>query len=98
VEHDSKWMLDGGLVNPVPVSVCRAMGAEFVIAVNLNAQLTGRLLPRGSGQQAEVEEGTVEEKGFWRKIVGYFSEAEHGKPGFFDVIATSVGIMQDRIT
>ncbi|WP_417684827.1 patatin-like phospholipase family protein [Pseudidiomarina gelatinasegens] len=37
---DGRWLVDGGLVNPVPVSLCRALGADFVIAVNLNSQLT----------------------------------------------------------
>eukprot|EP00013_Stygamoeba_regulata_P029970 CAMPEP_0177666396 /NCGR_PEP_ID=MMETSP0447-20121125/21564_1 /TAXON_ID=0 /ORGANISM="Stygamoeba regulata, Strain BSH-02190019" /LENGTH=418 /DNA_ID=CAMNT_0019172551 /DNA_START=147 /DNA_END=1403 /DNA_ORIENTATION=+ len=36
------WLVDGGIVNPVPVSLCRAMGAEVVIAVNLNRNLCGR--------------------------------------------------------
>lgn len=29
-----RWLVDGALVNPVPVSVCRALGADLVIAVN----------------------------------------------------------------
>lgn len=33
-----RWLLDGALVNPVPVSVARALGARTVIAVNLNAE------------------------------------------------------------
>ena len=37
-----KWVVDGGLSNPVPVSVCRALGAEVIIAVNLNGDLLGR--------------------------------------------------------
>jgi NTE family protein len=36
---NDKWLIDGGLVNPVPVSLCRAMGADIVIAVNLNGDL-----------------------------------------------------------
>jgi NTE family protein len=35
-------LVDGGLVNPVPVSLARAMGADVVIAVNLNGDLIGR--------------------------------------------------------
>jgi len=42
VERDGYWLMDGGLVNPVPVSVCRALGADLVIAVNLNGDLMGR--------------------------------------------------------
>lgn len=33
---DGRWLIDGALVNPVPVSVARALGARVVIAVNLN--------------------------------------------------------------
>jgi NTE family protein len=39
---NDRLLLDGGLVNPVPVSVARAMGGEVVIAVNLNGDLIGR--------------------------------------------------------
>ena len=35
-ERQGALLVDGGLVNPVPVSVCRAMGAEQVVAVDLN--------------------------------------------------------------
>ena len=39
---DDKWLVDGGLSNPVPVSVCRALGADVIIAINLNGDLLGR--------------------------------------------------------
>jgi NTE family protein len=38
--HDGRWLVDGGVVNPVPVSMCRAMGAEVVIAVDLSRSVT----------------------------------------------------------
>ncbi|GGD07047.1 patatin-like phospholipase family protein [Aquisalinus flavus] len=37
-----RWLIDGALVNPLPVSVCRAMGARIVIAVGLHADAFGR--------------------------------------------------------
>jgi NTE family protein len=37
--HQQRWLVDGGLVNPVPVSLCHALGAEVVIAVNLNGDI-----------------------------------------------------------
>jgi len=40
IKADGKWLMDGALVNPVPVSVCRALGADVVIAVNLNFGMT----------------------------------------------------------
>ena len=42
VRIDGQWMADGGLVNPVPVSVCHALGADIVIAVNLNVGIVGK--------------------------------------------------------
>ncbi|HIP77221.1 MAG TPA: lysophospholipase, partial [Kiloniellaceae bacterium] len=42
MQHDRRWLVDGALVNPVPVSVCRALGAQMVIAVNLNADIIGK--------------------------------------------------------
>jgi NTE family protein len=39
VRLDERWLFDGALVNPIPVTVCRALGAQYVIAVNLNSDL-----------------------------------------------------------
>src|SRR5512139_1319531 len=57
VERDGRLLVDGGLVNPVPVSLCRAMGADIVIAVDLNWDLIGRrhwtpgqAEPKGTGE------------------------------------------------
>ncbi|MGK0381936.1 MAG: NTE family protein [Flavobacteriales bacterium] len=33
----NRWLVDGGVVNPVPVNMCRLLGADVVIAVNLSA-------------------------------------------------------------
>jgi NTE family protein len=41
-ERDGRQLIDGALVNPVPVSLCRAMGADFVIAVDLGSNMIGR--------------------------------------------------------
>ncbi len=43
-ERDGRLLVDGGLVNPVPVSLARAMGADIVIAVDLNADIMSRHL------------------------------------------------------
>lgn len=47
-EHSTEWLIDGGMVNPVPVSLCRALGADFVIAVNLNNDLVARHFSKGT--------------------------------------------------
>ncbi|MCG8391894.1 MAG: patatin-like phospholipase RssA [Pseudomonadales bacterium] len=98
VKVQGRWMLDGGLVNPVPVSAARAMGADVVIAVNLNAQLVGAHLSRDTRSQVEGESPTEEERSIWQKMMDYFSSEDGTDPGFFDVVASSINIMQDRIT
>lgn len=42
VAKDDAWLVDGGLVNPVPVSVCRALGGDIIIGVDLNSDIVGR--------------------------------------------------------
>jgi NTE family protein len=41
-KDDDAWLVDGGLVNPVPVSVCRALGGDIIIGVDLNSDILGR--------------------------------------------------------
>ena len=45
LHNGERWLVDGALVNPVPVSLCRAMGADLIIAVNLNSTIVGRAAP-----------------------------------------------------
>ena len=54
--HDDRWLIDGGLVNPVPVSLARALGADIVIAVDLNSELIGR---RFSGSDTDLAAATT---------------------------------------
>lgn len=95
VQHNGSWMLDGGMVNPVPVSVARALGADVVIAVNLNAQLVGVHLSRQGRDDAAALERN-EDAGLWQRVMSYLSSDDD--PSFFDVISASINIMQDRIT
>ena len=53
IKIDGRYMIDGALVNPVPVSACRAMGAHMVIAVSLNGDAFG---PIGSSHELELED------------------------------------------
>ena len=41
--HQDRWLIDGGVVNPVPVSLCRALGADIVIAVDISSPPDGNL-------------------------------------------------------
>ncbi|WP_268410158.1 patatin-like phospholipase RssA [Alteromonas sp. a30] len=44
--HQDQWLVDGATVNPIPVSLCRALGADFVIAVDLNSDKSHKVVRR----------------------------------------------------
>ncbi len=100
IRHENRWLVDGGLVNPVPVSVCRALGADVVIAVNLNGDIVGKHLVKTPRQKkkngvAEAFSNLVKE---YAGPLFSFSDDEDEPPGLFDAIAGSVNIAQERIT
>jgi NTE family protein len=83
VRVDGRWLVDGGLVNPVPVSLCRALGADSVIAVDLNTTLLGR----GAAAQAEAPGATE-----------VAPDGEPAAPSLYEVVVGAINIMQVRIT
>jgi NTE family protein len=56
---DNRYMIDGALVNPVPVSACRALGAHLVIAVSLNGDAFG---PVGTSHEVDFDTEGVDER------------------------------------
>ena len=105
IRHDNRWLVDGGLVNPVPVSACRALGADIVIAVNLNGDIVGKRFNKPVNKQ-ETENNDKEGLGGkitelvreYTNLSIFDAEAETQPPGLLDAIAASVNITQDRIT
>jgi NTE family protein len=59
VKRENRYLVDGGLVNPVPVSVIEDMGADFVIAVNVMNDVGDRLRRTKKGQQKRLKEPTI---------------------------------------
>ena len=101
VRHKNRWLVDGGLVNPVPVSVCRALGADFVIAVNLNGDLVGRHLDKPVSKDGDENSSHWSDKIPWSLGAGLKqnTNADDEKvPRVFETIASSINIIQDRIT
>lgn len=105
VERDKRWLVDGGLVNPVPVSLCRAMGAEWVIAVDLNSDIVGKHLrkaaSRGKGN-GKSQSADDEAEGMTGALLSHIrmggSKNNPPRPSMLDVLASSINIMQVRIT
>ena len=101
IKYGNRWLVDGGMVNPVPVSVCRALGADLVIAVNLNGDIVGKHFekPRNKPTQLEGVAGKITD--LVKEYTGtVFSFSKNGDqpPNLFDAIAGSINIAQDRIT
>ncbi len=113
IHLNDQWLVDGGLTNPVPVSLCRALGADVVIAVNLNSDIVGKhSRNRNDGNDTpdssdgfgseffgsvltSFKLGLYENKqNLLSKLLGENAES----PGVFEVMASSINIMQDRIT
>lgn len=95
VEREGRLLVDGGLVNPVPISLARAMGAEIVIAVDLSSDMLGSRLRRPANDEARVSPITD-----WMKAHGV--AAPHARnarasPSPVDIFLSSMQVMQVRI-
>ena len=108
---DKKWLVDGGLSNPVPVSVCQALGADVIIAVNLNGDLLGRRFASETSSDTTLPSQVPNE--FLAAVLkqlppGLGAQATQiaqrllpqrpSTPGYFQVLANSINIMQDYVT
>lgn len=104
VLNKGRWLVDGGLVDPLPVSLCRALGAEQVIAINLNGDIIGRHLNLRAIRPAEPNPLLTRLSASWQSFFSNnINSPDSGDtakkpPGLLDVIAGSINIMQDRIT
>jgi NTE family protein len=103
-----RWLVDGALVNPVPVSAARALGAEIVIAANLSSDVfTHSTTIYSHGASAAVPEVAIEvappKRGFGRLFSAERTVKREffgggGRPGISTVMVDAFNIMQDRIT
>lgn len=110
VRRNDQWLVDGGLTNPVPVSLCRALGATTVIAVNLNSDIVGkhsrqrsdRATGAGAREKGVLGAGLEQLRlgllGHKQRILERLLGENSSAPGVFEVMAGSINIMQDRIT
>jgi NTE family protein len=104
VKINGRWLFDGALVNPIPVSVARAHGARYVIAVNLNFDICGRgtIVPHLEPDVAAEEtpeppvtgkNGTAMRRLLKRQVLG----KSETTPGISTVMVEAFNIVQDRI-
>ncbi|HQC73534.1 MAG TPA: patatin-like phospholipase RssA [Candidatus Competibacteraceae bacterium] len=104
VQYRERWLVDGGLVDPLPVSLCRALGADQVIAVNLNGDIVGRHFSGRVSRRTLPNPLLARLSAGWQAMLGNGGSAAEKPPvadeppGLFDVMAGAINIMQDRIT
>ncbi|GIU05873.1 patatin-like phospholipase RssA [Shewanella glacialipiscicola] len=112
VRQGERWLVDGAVVNPVPVSMSRAMGVDVVIAVDLYGYHSGRIqaLPVNVTSQkmsaASVEMPARQETGFMdlfargrdyvSNLTDKFSLGTKSNPGMIAVMSQSMGILEQR--
>ncbi|MCU8037267.1 patatin-like phospholipase RssA [Shewanella oncorhynchi] len=112
VRQGERWLVDGAVVNPVPVSVSRAMGVDVVIAVDLYGYHSGRIqvLPVNMTSQrtvqAEMDMPARQETGFMdlfargrdyvSNLTDKFSLGTKSNPGMIAVMSQSMGILEQR--
>lgn len=101
---NNRWLIDGALVNPVPVSACSANGARMTIAVNVSGDIIGKArrpgenIPTVAGfdllnfdgpqQLEEVKKQSLIQRVFRR---------DPNTPSIFGVMVSSLNIVQDRL-
>lgn len=107
VKDHQRWLIDGALVNPVPVSVCRALGARLVVGVTLNYDAFGKTsieagTPAESIEHSEsrfinrstVKSKSTSERMMMRQLFGKGQTA----PGVGSVMLSSLSIIMDRLS
>lgn len=102
VRIGQRWLIDGGLVNPVPVSTCRSLGADIVIGVNLNTEILQRH-PRAASRDTATEDESVlgglkKRSHVYSKFLAADSDPADKAPGLITSISKAVSIFQDQIT
>jgi NTE family protein len=110
--RDGALLVDGGLVNPVPVSMCRALGADLVIAVDLSWGKLGVYRDRNRNRSGEQGgENSAELPVAPREVPGWLGKLGRGwlaraakkvedqvrMPSIFEVFTTSLDIVEMRV-
>jgi len=110
----NRWLLDGGVVDPVPVGVARAMGADVVVAVDLNGEFastrkrkkqTVHIEKKPDAQDKSNDELTRKLAAFYKNAGSSFKNTinelitrERPTPDIIETVMTSIRIMENRIT
>ncbi len=110
---NNEWLVDGGVVNPLPIDVCRDAGADIVIAVDINSERTAsrkhppqdadwvKNAEKMEKKRLEVIKSWTDKFGSTGKSLGskidQWFTREAPSPHIFEVLGSSLNIMQKKI-
>lgn len=106
--YEGRWLIDGGVLNPVPVSFCRALGADYVIAVNLSLPVARSQARHASPEKEPAAtdslstDDSAELIARWSGLLDNFvnsirADRQPGQPGMTEVMYRTIHIMQNQI-
>lgn len=106
VKRNHRFLVDGALVNPVPVAACQAMGARMTIGVDLHADIIGKAAKPGQAYQTvagfdlfnDKDVPPEEQQKINSSLTRRLFRREQNSPSLFGVMVSALGIMQDRMT
>jgi NTE family protein len=86
VKVDGRWLVDGGIVDPVPVALCRELGADIVIGVDINKSLLDEDRPLAATRLLEEEDADAD-----------LDPPAADEPSLLAVVERSLYITQSRL-
>lgn len=106
VKRKGRFLVDGALVNPVPIAPCLATNSRMTIAVDLNADLIGKAAVQGQAYQRvagfdlfnDEDVNPEAQKPFFNPLAKRLFRREENNPSLFGVMVSALNIMQDRMT
>jgi len=100
VEWHGYWLVDGAVVNPVPISLTRALGADIVIAVDLqhDAHLMQQNLLSVTPQSVVLPESAQGWRGKLRQRLSRAGDKKTKQPpGAMEIMTTSIQVLENRV-
>lgn len=110
IQIRGRWHVDGAVVNPLPVSLCRALGADVIIGVNLNGTLMGRpdIMTASGGELAEQPVASSSGTSSWLEWMGYgrgagtapstLESTAAKRPSYHEVVSQTFFLVQDFVS
>jgi len=106
VERNHRLLVDGALVNPVPIAPVQALGARMTIGVDLNADIIGKAAKPGQGYQTvagfdlfnDADVPPEQQKKYTSAITKRLFKRQDHAPSMFGVMVSALNIVQDRLT